>query len=89
MNAVDLNYEVEISDPDLEIDVEIDYKCYFEPLKHFKMTKYSSIHKGETLQQSIADGIKHYEREGYDPVGVIEVRVDTDALIAELNKKKP
>jgi len=87
MKVVDLNIEIEISDPDLEIEVEVDYKCYFDANKYMAMTLYGTIAKNYPLQKTVANGKKDYER-FYERVEIAEVRADTDALIAELNKEK-
>jgi len=76
MNPVPLNTEIEIEDPNAEIDIEIDYRCFFTPNKAFApMTVFRSIYEGETLQQAIAKGKKRYEKD-YHKVEVMAVRVD-------------
>lgn len=76
MKKVDLNHEIEITDPNKEMDIEVDYRCFFAPNKAFApMTLWTSIHEGTSLQKEIARGKESYEKD-YEKVEVMEVRVD-------------
>lgn len=73
MKKTNENYTIE---DDREIDVEIDYRCFFSPTQAYApMTLYSSIYKGNDLENQVADGKTSYEKQ-YQKVEVMEVRID-------------
>jgi len=73
MKITNENYIVE---DDREIDVEIDYRCFFTEKQAFApMEVMTSIYKGHTLFDAIEEGKKSYEKD-YLKVEVMEVRAD-------------
>ena len=77
MNIVPNNLEVEIKDKeqDVQLEVEVDYRCFFTENKAFSpMTRKSTIHEGLTLQECIEEGKKNYESE-YLKVEIMQVRI--------------
>ena len=73
MKVISENYIVK---DDKEIDVEIDYRCFFTETKSFApMEVYTSIYKGHSLFDAIDQSKKMYERD-YLRVEVIEARID-------------
>lgn len=77
MKAVPKELEIEITDTNLteELEVEVDYRCFFTEQQAFAPTTVSgSIHHKHTLQDFIKQGKKNYEKQ-YQKVEVIEVRV--------------
>jgi hypothetical protein len=76
MRTVPNDYELTVEDPDVEIDVEIDYRCFFAPNQAFApMTAWTSVSKNYPLQKVIARGKADYEKQ-YQKVEVMAVRID-------------
>ena len=77
MNIVPKELEIEMTDTTLtnEIEVEVDYRCFFTKNQAFApITVSDSIHHGHSLQDLIKEGKKGYEKD-YLKVEIMQVRI--------------
>lgn len=76
MKSVAITEDYEVKNENEEIDIEIDYRCFFAPgMAFYPMTVTRSIYNGCTLQEAIDESKKRYERQ-YEKVEVVNVRID-------------
>lgn len=76
MKSVAITADYEVKNGNEEIDIEIDYRCFFAPgMAFFPMTATRSIYNGCTLQEAIAESKRRYERQ-YEKVEAVNVRMD-------------
>lgn len=77
MDIVPNDLDIQLVDPSLanEIEVEVDYRCFFAENQAFApMTVSGSIHHEYSLQDFIKKGKKEYEKD-YIKVEIMQVRV--------------
>ena len=77
MNIVPNNLEIELKEKEqtVELEVEVDYRCFITENKAFApMTVSASIYDGQTLQEFIKEAKKSYEKE-YLKVEIMQVRI--------------
>ena len=76
MKTVSTESEYRVDNDDDEIDVEIDYRCFFAPnMALYPMTVMRSVYKGCSLQEAIQESKANYEKD-YIKVEVVNVRID-------------
>lgn len=76
MKKVEPNYDHQIDDEDLEIDVQVNYRCFFsENMAFYPMDRSGSIYKGQSLQDFINEGLESYSKD-YQKVEVVDVFID-------------
>ena len=77
MKELELTQEIKIDKDDLEIDVELDFRCHIDKhLALYPMTVSSSIYKGYSLQDFIKESRENYENENYMKVQLVKIRID-------------
>ena len=77
MEIVPIDLDIQITDKSQteELEVEVDYRCFFTENEAFApMTMSCSIHDGLTLQECIKEGKKSYESD-YLKVEIMQVRL--------------
>ena len=76
MKTVSTEYEYIVDNDDDEIDIEIDYRCFFAPnMALYPMTVMRSIYNGCSLQEAIHESKGSYEKD-YIKVEVVNVRIN-------------
>ena len=76
MKKINKDHKFNITDPNKEIPVEIDYRCYISPNQAlYPMTVGTSVHFETTLQKEIERHKKSYEKK-YRKVVAVEIRAD-------------
>lgn len=77
MTKVPLDFDFEVVE-DIEIDVEVNYRCWFSPTRCFyPMAVSGSICKGEKLSDFKRDGLEDYNKD-YQKVEVVDVFIGID-----------
>lgn len=76
MKNLALDAEITIEDPNVDIDVEITFRCWFsEHHAMYPMTVETSICSGDSLQKIVADSKKDYEK-SYLKVELVSIMAD-------------
>lgn len=80
MKNVDLTFDCEVTDENLEIDVEVNYRCFFtDHYALYPMCVSGSIYKGRTLSQFKQEGYDRYCKD-YQKVEIVDVLIDLPEL---------
>lgn len=73
LKKVSNDFQLEVTKDDIEIDVEVNYRCFFAPNKSFyPMNCIGSIYKGRTLEDFKQECKKDYEKQ-YEKVEIVDV----------------
>lgn len=77
MKQLDLTQEIRINKDNIEVDVELDFRCYMDEFfALYPMRVEGSIYKGYSLQDFIKEAREDYEKQNYMKVELVKVMVD-------------